>query len=93
MKKYMERVYNGNKGKPHTCLNARNVSDLAVTTTGNNGLYMGLITTVVLAISNLVISALRKVIPDKVRICIYSNSCKSSNCSTITTRRISTTDK
>ncbi len=44
---------------------------LAVTTSGNNGLYMGLTTTLVLAMSNLVISALRKVIPEKVRIPAY----------------------
>lgn len=41
---------------------------LAVTTSAINGLSMGLATTFVLALSNLVISALRKVIPDTVRI-------------------------
>ncbi len=41
---------------------------LAVTTSAMNGLGMGLTTTVVLALSNLIIAALRKVIPDKVRI-------------------------
>ncbi len=41
---------------------------LAVTTSGKNGLGMGLATTVVLMLSNLVISFLRNVIPDKVRI-------------------------
>ncbi len=41
---------------------------LAVTTSGNNGLGMGLATTVVLLCSNLVISLLRKIIPSKVRI-------------------------
>ena len=41
---------------------------LAVTTSAMNGLGMGLTTTVVLALSNMIISLLRNVIPDKVRI-------------------------
>jgi len=41
---------------------------LAVTTSATDGLAMGLATTTVLVGSNLVISALRKVIPDKIRI-------------------------
>ena len=41
---------------------------LATTTSAINGLGMGLTTMVVLAFSNLLISALRKIIPDKVRI-------------------------
>ena len=41
---------------------------LAVTTSATNGLTMGLATTAVLAMSNLMISLLRKVIPDTVRI-------------------------
>ena len=41
---------------------------LAVTTSAVNGLGMGLTTMVVLALSNMFISLLRKVIPDKVRI-------------------------
>ena len=40
---------------------------LAVTTSAMNGLGMGLTTTVILAMSNLMISALRKVIPNGVR--------------------------
>jgi len=40
---------------------------LAVTTSAFNGLGMGLSTTAVLVMSNLMISALRKIIPDKVR--------------------------
>lgn len=40
---------------------------LAVTTSGINGLGMGLSTTVVLTMSNLMISLLRNVIPDRVR--------------------------
>ena len=41
---------------------------LAITTAGSNGIGMGLATTFVLVCSNLFISLLRKVIPDKVRI-------------------------
>lgn len=41
---------------------------LAVTTSAVNGLGMGVATTCVLLMSNLIISLLRKVIPDKVRI-------------------------
>lgn len=41
---------------------------LAVTTQAKNGIGMGLATTFVLLGSNIVVSALRKVIPDKVRI-------------------------
>ncbi len=41
---------------------------LATTTSAMNGIGMGLTTTAVLAFSNLLISALRKIIPDRVRI-------------------------
>lgn len=41
---------------------------LAVTTSAMNGLGMGLTTTAVLVLSNMIISLLRKIIPDKVRI-------------------------
>lgn len=44
---------------------------LAVTTTALNSLGMGLAVTFVLTCSNIIISALRKVIPDKVRIPAY----------------------
>lgn len=44
---------------------------LAVTTTAENGIGMGLATAVVLLGSNIVISLLRKLIPDKVRIPAY----------------------
>ena len=44
---------------------------LAVTTSAMNGIGMGLTTTVVLALSNLFISLLRNVIPDKVRMPAY----------------------
>ena len=45
-----------------------NCPTLAVTTVAMNGLGMGLAATFVLICSNIVISALRKVIPDKVRL-------------------------
>lgn len=41
---------------------------LAVTTSAVNGLGMGLTTTAVLVLSNMIISLLRHIIPDKVRI-------------------------
>lgn len=44
---------------------------LAVTTTLQNGLGMGLSATVVLTMSNILVSLLRKAIPDKVRIAAY----------------------
>ena len=44
---------------------------LAVTSAAINGLGMGLSTTVVLACSNVAISLLRKVIPDKIRIPLF----------------------
>ena len=44
---------------------------LAVTSTAENGLGMGLAATFVLIFSNMVISLLRKIIPDKVRIAGY----------------------
>ena len=44
---------------------------LAVTTSAINGLGMGLSATAVLVFSNLVISLLRKIIPQKIRIASY----------------------
>ncbi len=44
---------------------------LAVTTSMENGLGMGLATTAVLAMSNLLISILRKAVPNKIRIPIF----------------------
>lgn len=44
---------------------------LAVTTAAINGIGMGLATTFVLIFSNLFVSSLRKIIPDKVRIAVY----------------------
>jgi electron transport complex protein RnfE len=70
--KYVERLYNGIiKENPTFIIMLGMCPTLAVTTSGNNGLYMGLTTTAVLAASNFLIAALRKVIPDKVRIPAY----------------------
>lgn len=64
----MERLYNGIiKENPTFVLMLGMCPTLAVTTSAINGLGMGLTTTVILAMSNLMISLLRKVIPDGVR--------------------------
>lgn len=69
MKNYMERITNGLfKENPTFVLMLGMCPTLAVTTSAINGLGMGLSTTAVLIFSNLLISALRKVIPDRVRI-------------------------
>ena len=65
----IERLYNGLlKENPTFVLMLGMCPTLAVTTSAVNGLGMGLTTAVVLALSNLIISLLRKIIPDKVRI-------------------------
>ena len=46
-------------------------STMAITTTLFNGIGMGLSVTIILICSNIVISLLRKVIPDKIRIAAY----------------------
>ena len=69
MNKYAERLYNGIvKENPTFVLMLGMCPTLAVTSSAINGMGMGLTTTVVLTASNMLISALRKAIPDKVRI-------------------------
>lgn len=69
MNKYLERIFNGIvKENPTFVLMLGMCPTLAVTSSAKNGMGMGLATTVVLIMSNMIISALRKVIPDKVRI-------------------------
>lgn len=69
MKGCMERLYNGIvKENPTFVLMLGMCPTLAVTSSAFNGFGMGMTTMVVLALSNLVISLLRKVIPDRVRI-------------------------
>ncbi len=64
----IERLYNGIiKENPTFVLMLGMCPTLAVTTSASNGVGMGLTTMVVLAMSNMMISALRKAIPDGVR--------------------------
>ena len=72
MNKYVERLYNGLiKENPTLVLMLGMCPTLAVSTRAMNGIGMGLSTTAVLVLSNLVISLLRKVIPDEVRLPSY----------------------
>ena len=72
MNKYTERLYNGIiKENPTLVLMLGMCPALAVSTRALNGIGMGLSTTAVLILSNLVISLLRKVIPDQVRLPAY----------------------
>lgn len=67
--KCLDRLYNGIiKENPTFVLMLGMCPTLAVTTSAINGLGMGLTTTAVLILSNIMISMLRKVIPDGVRI-------------------------
>ena len=64
-----ERLYNGIiKENPTFVMMLGMCPTLAVTTSAMNGLGMGLTTMVILAMSNLIISMLRKVIPYDVRV-------------------------
>lgn len=68
MNKCMERLYNGIvKENPTFVLMLGMCPTLAVTSSLMNGFGMGMTTMVVLTASNAIISLLRKVIPDKVR--------------------------
>ncbi|MCU6697357.1 electron transport complex subunit RsxE [Laedolimicola ammoniilytica] len=72
MKPCTERIYNGViKENPTLVLMLGMCPTLAVTTSAVNGFGMGVSTLVVLVMSNLVISALRKMIPDDVRLPAY----------------------
>ncbi len=69
MSKCMERLYNGIVKENPTFVQMLGMCPtLAVTSSAINGFGMGIATTAVLVMSNLMISLLRKVIPDKVRI-------------------------
>ena len=64
-----ERLFNGIiKENPTFVMMLGMCPTLAVTTSCINGIGMGLTTTVVLALSNVFISLLRKIIPDKARV-------------------------
>ena len=65
MNRCTERLYNGLiKENPTFVLMLGMCPTLAVTTSAINGIGMGLSTTVVLVLSNMLISMLRKIIPD-----------------------------
>ena len=69
MNKYLERITNGIfKENPTFIIMLGMCPTLATTTSAMNGLGMGLSTLAVLMFSNLVISALRKVIPERMRL-------------------------
>ena len=68
MNKYLERLVNGLfKENPTFVLMLGMCPTLAITTSAMNGVGMGLSTTVVLIASNVIIAALRKFIPNTVR--------------------------
>ena len=68
MNKSTERIFNGLvKENPTFVLMLGMCPTLAVTTSAINGIGMGLSTTAVLIMSNMLISMLRKIIPDSVR--------------------------
>lgn len=72
MKLWLERIYNGViKENPALVLMLGMCPSLAVTTSATNGFGMGASTLVVLVMSNFLISLLRKVIPDDVRLPAY----------------------
>ena len=72
MKQYIERLWNGLvKENPVLVLMLGMCPALAVSTQAANGIGMGLSTLAVLVLSNFVISCLRKVIPDQVRLPAY----------------------
>lgn len=72
MKPTTERIYNGIvKENPTLVLMLGMCPTLAVSTSASNGIGMGLSTTAVLILSNWVISMVRKLIPDAVRLPAY----------------------
>lgn len=69
MNKYTERIFNGIwKENPIFIQMLGLCPTLAVTTSAINGMGMGLSTTAVLVAANIVIAALRHIIPDRVRL-------------------------
>ncbi len=72
MKPWAERIYNGViRENPTLVLMLGMCPTLAVTTSAVNALGMGVSTMAVLIMSNLVVSLVRKVIPDQVRLPAY----------------------
>ena len=69
MKSYLQLIYNGViKENPALILMLGMCPTLAVTTSATNGFGMGVSTMAVLVFANLLISLLRKIIPDAVRL-------------------------
>ena len=69
MKSYLQLIYNGIiKENPALILMLGMCPTLAVTTSASNGFGMGVSTMAVLVLANLLISLLRKIIPDAVRL-------------------------
>lgn len=69
MNPYLERIYNGLiKENPSLVLMLGMCPTLAVTTSATNGFGMGVSTMAVLIVSNVIVSLLRKLIPDEVRL-------------------------
>ena len=67
-----ERIVNGiYTENPTFCLVLGMCPTLATTTSATNAIGMGLSTTAILALSNLIISLLRKIIPDRMRMPAY----------------------
>ena len=72
MKPWVERIYNGVvKENPSFVLMLGMCPTLAVTTSASNGIGMGVSTMAVLIVSNLIISLVRKIVPDDVRLPAY----------------------
>ena len=69
MNKYVERIYNGVwKENPSFVQMLGLCPTLAVTTSATNGIGMGLSPTAVLVAANFLVSALRNIIPEKLRL-------------------------
>lgn len=72
MRKYLNIIYNGIiPSNPVFALLLGMCATLGTTSSATNGLMMGLATAAVLICSNVVISAIKKFVPDKVRIPAY----------------------
>ena len=72
MNRYTERLYNGIiRQNPTFVLMLGMCPTLAVTTSAANGVMMGISTTAVLVMSNILISTFRKIIPKNIRIPAY----------------------
>lgn len=72
MKKYWDIIYNGIiPGNPVFALLLGMCATLGTTSTAMNGLMMGVATAAVLICSNVVVSAIKNFVPDKVRIPAY----------------------